>query len=57
MGRRPEVNGLVIGTGRPEDGAVRRAGSQGRGRNMGTIKVAIIGVGNCSAALVQGVQY
>ena len=24
---------------------------------MGTVKVAIVGVGNCAASLVQGVEY
>jgi myo-inositol-1-phosphate synthase len=30
---------------------------QGEGEIMGTVKVAIVGVGNCAASLVQGVEY
>src|SRR5690625_964169 len=29
----------------------------GRGRNMAEIKLAIVGVGNCASALVQGIHY
>ena len=34
-----------------------RATGPGRRRVMGSVKVAIVGVGNCAASLVQGVEY
>ena len=41
---------------RPRSAATDHA-VQGEGESMGSVKVAIVGVGNCAASLVQGVEY
>src|SRR3954447_21606534 len=43
----------------PENGHTSGVATNGNGRYLhdGKVRVAIVGVGNCASALVQGVQY
>jgi len=46
------------GTGRRKSNMVgTKKGTNGRRRQDGKVRVAIVGVGNCASSLVQGVQY
>src|SRR6188472_4613086 len=44
---------------RPRSRRTRQRISRNRGRNasMGSVRVAIVGVGNCATSLIQGVEY
>jgi myo-inositol-1-phosphate synthase len=66
--RRQNVNDLVLSTlsdaleipfasNRKDPMASTNGSSNGRGRTTESVRVAIVGVGNCANSLVQGVQY
>jgi myo-inositol-1-phosphate synthase len=66
--RRQNVNDLVLSTlsdaleipfasNRKDPMASTNGTSNGRGRTTESVRVAIVGVGNCANSLVQGVQY
>src|SRR5918993_1277467 len=48
---------VVVSQHRTARGSRTRTNGPGRRRVMGSVKVAVVGVGNCAASLVQGVEY
>ena len=55
--RRRNVNELIVETLADGLGKDTMASTNGKARDDGKVRVAIIGVGNCANALLQGVEY